>query len=169
MVGRKHDMAGETLTLFLADDAATARVGAALGTSLRPGDSVMLEGGLGAGKSALARAAITALLALDGRAEEIPSPTFSLVQVYDTARGAVWHVDLYRLSTPEEALELGLEAALESEIALVEWPDRLADQGPARRLIAHLDMPKDGEGRILTLTAIGADWTDALDAAREAA
>jgi len=162
-------MTGDSLRLFLADDDATERVGAALGLALRPGDPVMLEGELGAGKSALARAAIRALLALDGRAEEIPSPTFTLVQAYDTARGEVWHVDLYRLSSAEEALELGLDAAFEQAITLVEWPDRLGDLAPPRRLRAHLDLPADGRGRLLTLTPEGGDWTAALDAAKGAA
>jgi len=168
MVERNHDKAEGSLTLFLTDDDATEEVGSALGLALRPGDSVMLEGDLGAGKSALARAAIRAVLAEDGRAEEIPSPTFTLVQVYDTSRGEVWHVDLYRLSSPEEALELGLEAAFGQAISLLEWPDRLGDLAPARRLIAHLDVPTDGVGRVLTLTPIGGDWTGALDAAKGA-
>jgi tRNA threonylcarbamoyladenosine biosynthesis protein TsaE len=169
MVERNHDRTEGSLTLFLADDDATERVGAALGLALRPGDAVMLEGDLGAGKSALARAALRALLAEDGRAEDIPSPTFTLVQAYETARSEVWHVDLYRLSSPEEALELGLDAAFGQAITLVEWPDRLGDLAPARRLNARLDLPKNGEGRVLTLTAIGEDWARALDAVREAA
>ena len=151
-----------SVSYVLADDDATARAGAALGLSLSPGDAVMLEGDLGAGKSALARAAIAALLALDGRAEDIPSPTFTLVQTYDTARGEVWHVDLYRLTSPDEAFELGLDGAFQEAITLVEWPERLGAALPDRRLIARLDvMEKDG-GRRLTLTPVGAGWDAAL-------
>ncbi len=177
MSGRDHVGAKRTeavhspspLSLFLPDDDATERVGAALASALNPGDCILLEGDLGAGKSALARAAIRALLAEDGRAEDIPSPTFTLVQVYGAKRAEVWHVDLYRLSTPEEALELGLDGAFDDAITMVEWPERLSDLTPTRRLIAHLDLPPDGDGRLLTLTAVGSGWTPALIAAKEAA
>lgn len=175
-MGRKHSgaeradgtPAQDGTRLFLPDEDATNRVGAALGLALRAGDAVMLEGDLGAGKSALARAAIRALLAEHGRQEDIPSPTFTLAQVYETARGEVWHVDLYRLSSSDEALELGLDAAFETAITLVEWPDRLGGLTPARRLVARLDLPADGEGRLLTLLPAGEGWAPAIDAARAA-
>ena len=177
MIGRNDSAAGRgdenvlaesAVTIFLSDDDATARVGAALGLALRPGDSVMLQGDLGAGKSALARASIRALLAEAGRMEDIPSPTFTLVQAYETDRGEVWHVDLYRLSSPDEALELGLDAAFEAAITLVEWPDRLGDLAPPRRLLATLDIPEGDVGRMLTLTPVGPDWGVAISAATEA-
>lgn len=177
MIGRSESAAesadgveSETasLSIVLPDDAATDRVGAALGLMLRQGDAVLLEGELGAGKSALARAAIRALLAEAGRAEDIPSPTFTLVQAYETNRGEVWHVDLYRLSTSEEALELGLDAAFDAAITLTEWPDRLGDLAPERRLLAHLDLPEHGDGRLLTLTPFGPNWDRVLDAAARA-
>lgn len=151
---------------MLLDDEATNLAGAALGLALRPGDAVMLEGDLGAGKSAFARAAINALLASDGRAEDIPSPTFTLVQTYETRRGEIWHVDLYRLTSPDEAEELGLGAAFETAITLVEWPDRLGGVLPERRLTVRLDTFADREGRKLTLKAFGRDWDAALDTVR---
>lgn len=141
----------------LEDDAATARIGAALGRALAPGDAVMLEGGLGAGKTALARAAIAARLAAAGRpAEDIPSPTFTLVQIYE-ADAPIWHADLYRLSGEEEAFELGLEEAFETAIAFVEWPERLGALRPARRLELALSAPPGG-GRRLDWRCHGAGW-----------
>lgn len=149
------------LSLHLADDAATARAGAALAGVLSPGDPVMLTGGLGAGKTALARAAIAARLARVGRREDIPSPTFTLVQVYD-ADCEIWHADLYRLSSTEEAVELGLEDAFDAAICFVEWPERLGGLRPARRLEIALTI--EGAGRRLTAEAVGEGWEAALAA-----
>lgn len=148
----------------LADEADTARAGAALGRALRAADVVFLSGGLGAGKTALARAAIAARLEAAGRpAEEIPSPTFTLVQVYE-ADAPLWHADLYRLSGPEEARELGLDAAAEEgAILLVEWPDRLGPLAPARRLEIMLESPEAG-GRLLRWRGVGGGWDHAAEA-----
>ncbi len=148
----------------LADEAETARAGAALGRALRAGDVVFLSGGLGAGKTALARAAIAARLEAAGRpAEEIPSPTFTLVQVYE-ADAPLWHADLYRLSGPEEARELGLDAAAEEgAILLVEWPDRLGALAPARRLEISLESPEAG-GRLLRWRGVGGLWDHVAEA-----
>src|SRR5690554_4285994 len=106
---------------FLADDAATAQFGAELALTLKPGEVVSLEGDLGAGKTALARAIIRALA--DDPALEVPSPTFALIQPYETPRGPVLHADLYRLADAAEADELGLLDEPEA-IVLVEWADR---------------------------------------------
>lgn len=159
-------MPAPDLRRHLADPEATARAGAALAAVLRPGDAVLLSGDIGAGKSALARALITALLALDGRAEEVPSPSFTLVQAYDTARGPVWHVDLHRLSGPEGCAELGLDDAFAEAIVLVEWPDRLGAMTPARRLALALDFagPSEADGRRLDVQATGEGWGPALAA-----
>ncbi|MFN3260501.1 MAG: tRNA (adenosine(37)-N6)-threonylcarbamoyltransferase complex ATPase subunit type 1 TsaE [Pikeienuella sp.] len=148
----------------LADEAETARAGAALGRALRAGDVVFLSGGLGAGKTALARAAIAARLAAAGRpAEEIPSPTFTLVQVYE-ADAPLWHADLYRLSGPEDARELGLDAAAEEgAILLVEWPERLGALAPARRLEIALESPEAG-GRLLLWRGVGGGWDHVAEA-----
>ncbi len=104
----------------------------------------MLSGPVGAGKSHLARALIRARL---GAEVEVPSPSFTLVQTYEAPdRSEIWHADLYRLSNPDEVLELGLEAAFSSALCLVEWPDRLGRATPPG---AHrLDLSHDGEGRI---------------------
>ena len=157
------------LEIDLPDPAATDRAGAALGLALRPGDAVLLEGRLGAGKSAFARAAITALLAEDGRAEEVPSPTYTLAQVYETGRGTVWHADLYRLGSPEEAVELGLSEAFGAAICFVEWSSRLGAERPRGALEARLDFGYETDARRLTLSATDARWHEAAEAAKAAA
>jgi tRNA threonylcarbamoyladenosine biosynthesis protein TsaE len=143
------------LSLDLPEAAATDRVGAALGQAVHAGDVVFLIGDLGAGKTALARGAIAARLAVHDRAEDIPSPTFTLVQTYQ-ADISLWHADLYRLSDEEEVWELGLIDAFHDAACFIEWPDRLGSQTPARRLEATLSMA--GEGRRLTIVAFGAGW-----------
>jgi len=139
----------------LADEAATRRLGAAIAAALRPGEAVCLSGPLGAGKSTLARALVRALTTPD---EDVPSPTFTLVQFYEGARLKVAHFDLYRLSNPDEAYEIGLDEALEDGAAVIEWPERLAGRLPPDRLdvgIAFGDGLGD-EGRRATLTPHGA-------------
>ena len=137
---------------FLADEAATIASAQALAGELKTGDLVALEGDLGAGKSTFARALIRALPLRDGSLspdEEVPSPTYTLCQTYDRALGQVAHFDLYRLSEPEEALELGFEEALSEGLALVEWPQRLGHLLPGRRL--HLNLEMQGQGRHLAI------------------
>lgn len=146
MPGRGGKTAGMTtaphdLTIILPDEDATSALGVRLADLLRAGDTVLLEGPIGAGKSHLARALIRARL---GRMEDVPSPTFTLVQTYD-ANPDIWHADLYRLSHPDEVLELGLDDAFLSAICLVEWPDRLGPYTPENALRLHLDPA--GEGR----------------------
>ena len=118
----------------LPDETATMRLAAAVAAAARPGDLITLDGPLGAGKTAFARGFLRAL----GVVEEVPSPTFTLVQTYESAAGPVWHCDLYRLSRPEEADELGIEEALDEAIVLVEWPSRLGAPPPAPRLEVRL-------------------------------
>lgn len=137
-------------TWSLPDAEATTALGVWLAARLQPGDCLLLEGPIGSGKTHLARALIQALLAAEGRFEDVPSPTFTLVQVYDTARSEIWHADLYRLSHPQEVIELGLDEAFETAICLIEWPDRLGPLTPPGAL--HLRYEAEGEGRRLTLT-----------------
>jgi tRNA threonylcarbamoyladenosine biosynthesis protein TsaE len=139
------------LQLALPDPAATARLGAALAATLRPGDALCLEGPLGAGKSELARGLIRALTSPE---EEVPSPTFTLVQLYETPGLPLAHFDLYRLERPEEADELGLDEALVSGAALIEWPRRLGpDAWPANRL--DIEISLSGSGRLAVLIPHG--------------
>ncbi len=143
-------------TVPLEDLAATEAFGRRIAAELRPGDLVTLSGGLGAGKTALARAIVRAL---SGDPElEVPSPTFTLMQVYDAPKGAVVHADFYRLSGAQELYELGWDETTDAGIAIVEWPER-AEEGlkPARLDIA-LDLASSGSRheRIARLTATGA-------------
>lgn len=125
-----------------------------LAAGLRTGDVVCLRGVLGAGKSVFARALIRAACGVP--AMPVPSPTFTLVQIYDAPGGAVWHFDLYRIADPEEIDELGWEDALAEGIALVEWPERLDGRLPPDRLeIAILPDPGVPERRTLVFTPYG--------------
>lgn len=126
----------------LPDPEATEALGRKLAGLARPGDAILLEGPIGAGKSCLARAFIRARL---GDQEEVPSPTFTLVQVYDDRGTEIWHADLYRLTHPDEVRELGLDQAFETSICLVEWPDRLGRHLPPGALTIRLNAM--GEGR----------------------
>jgi tRNA threonylcarbamoyl adenosine modification protein YjeE len=128
-----------SLELTLADAAQTAALGARIAASLAPGDAVALEGDLGAGKTTLARAILAAL----GLAEDVPSPTFTLVQRYETARLAVSHFDLYRVEDESEMEELGLDEALSDGAALIEWPERAGSWLPADAL--HVQLAIAGE------------------------
>lgn len=145
---------------------ATARLAIALGDGLRAGDILCLSGDLGAGKTHFARALIQHLQAADGRSEDVPSPTFTLVQTYEAAGQEIWHADLYRLSDPQEVDELGLTDAFDTAICLVEWPDRLGDEMPARALWLTLRMvPGQDDARHLTLSSARPDlWIDRLAA-----
>lgn len=125
----------------LPDEAATAAFGAALGGQLAPGDVVGLSGPLGAGKTTLARAAISALTGL----AEAPSPTFGLVETYESPRFTLWHFDLYRLEKAEEVWELGLEEAMDGGVLVIEWPERIMPLLPASMLLIRLT--PEGSGR----------------------
>jgi tRNA threonylcarbamoyladenosine biosynthesis protein TsaE len=135
----------------LPDQDATARLGAAVAAALKPGEAVCLTGPLGAGKSTLARGLVRALTRPD---EDVPSPTFTLVQFYDGLHWPLAHFDLYRLERPEEAFELGLDEALEDGAAVIEWPERLGGRLPGDRL--DIDIAMNGDGRTARLAAHGA-------------
>lgn len=141
----------------LTSEAATAALAEQIAPLLQAGDTLLLEGEIGAGKTAFARALIRARL---GRMEDVPSPTFTLVQTYEDPQGDLWHCDLYRLTHPDEALELGLEEAFETAICLIEWPDRLGDVAPAAAL--HLAFAAGADAHHLTISGSGY-WAARLD------
>jgi tRNA threonylcarbamoyladenosine biosynthesis protein TsaE len=136
----------------LPDADATEALARAIAPRLGPGDTILLQGQLGAGKSHFARALIRARMGPDGDSAEIPSPTYTLVQTYDVPEGEIWHADLYRLGDPQELIELGLEAAMEDAICLIEWPDRFAPDWPDAALCLRFD-PVAPDGRRVTLIA----------------
>lgn len=146
------------IELYLPGPDATKALGARLAPRLKVGDMICLHGGLGAGKTTLTRGLVSALV---GQPTEVPSPTYTLIQTYETPRGDVWHYDLYRLEDEAHALEeLGWDEAA-SAIALVEWPCRAGAQLPPFRLDIHLDTDPSG-GRRAALEPKGEDWQERL-------
>jgi tRNA threonylcarbamoyladenosine biosynthesis protein TsaE len=158
----------ETTSFELPDEAATARLARSLAALARKGDVIALVGELGSGKTAFARAFINALPrpeAAPERAqerarepvgpEEVPSPTFTLLQTYERAPAPVWHFDLYRLARPDEVYELGFEEALGEGILVIEWPERLGPLLPAERLELRFDFARRPEARRVSLTGTG--------------
>lgn len=158
-------------TRILHSQAETESLAASLAPVLRPGDTVLLSGPVGAGKSALARAAIRARQAAAGlRPEEVPSPSYTLVQSYEAGDAEIWHADLYRLADPDELVELGLDDAFSRAIVFLEWPERLGEAAPRRALYLDLQPDPDAEdARRLTIRATGDDWEAALAALGPAA
>lgn len=147
-----------TWDLTLNDGGETAALARALAPGLRAGDVLALLGDLGAGKSHFARSLIAARLAALGRAEDIPSPSYTLVQTYDLDTVEIWHADLYRLDGADEIAELGLEEAFGTAICLVEWADRLGPALPARRLTLALAFAPEPDVRWARLAASGSGW-----------
>ncbi len=150
-------------TLTLADPAATERLAGAIAPHLVAGDLLGLTGGLGAGKSFFARALIGTRLAMVGRAEDVPSPSYTLVQTYEVGEPdrplEIWHADLYRLDSAGEIAELGLADAFSSAICIVEWAERIAAALPERRLMLALDFdPAAEDARRATLAPQGPGW-----------
>ncbi len=140
----------------LADLTATERLAGELAALAAAGDVFALWGDLGVGKTAFARAFIRQLGRAQGKPiDEVPSPTFTLVQIYDELEPAVWHVDLYRLEGRAETVELGLEEAFEDAVTLIEWPDRLDGALPPDRLDLELRMADDPAARIAVLKIHG--------------
>jgi len=145
------------MKIVLPDAEATTRLGQEIAPLLAPGDSVLLYGPLGMGKSTLARGLIRALTTPD---EDVPSPTFTLVQFYESDP-PVAHFDLYRLTRPEEAFEIGLDEALDDGCAIIEWPERLGDDpgrflGPDQLIVTLVENgASDFGGRVATVSGAG--------------
>lgn len=142
----------------LADEAATVALARRIATVTRAGDVIALSGELGVGKTRFARAFVEAMT---GDEEEVPSPTFTLVQTYESPAGTIWHFDLYRLSRPDEVYELGIEDALADGISVIEWPERLQGLLPDQRLDVALSFAAAPNARAARLTGRGA-WSSRL-------
>lgn len=147
---------------MILDEAQLIGFGWRLAPFLAPGDLLAFHGDLGAGKSTLARAILQGL----GTREDVPSPTFTMVQTYDFAY-PVWHVDLYRLESPEDVLELGLEEAYNTALCLIEWPERLGSSLPGHALHIYLSPAKGGAARTLVVEAAAKTRPALLDAAHQ--
>ena len=129
------------MEFFLSDESRTRELGAELGKLLLPGDVVALYGQLGAGKTTLVRGLVQHLC---GTETEVPSPTYTLVQSYETTKFVIWHFDLYRIESPRELDELGWEDTADA-VVLVEWPERAGDKLPLSCLDVNLsNLPKEG-------------------------
>lgn len=134
------------LSCALPDEAATLALGAKLAPRLRVGDVIFLDGELGAGKTTLSRGLIQALCGV----QEVPSPTYTLLQTYAAPDFEIWHYDLYRIKSPSEIWALGIEDALYDGVSLIEWPERLGDLAPDGVINIHIGF--EGEGRIAAMT-----------------
>lgn len=150
-----------TISIPLLTAERATEIAARVAGCLKAGDCLLLSGPVGAGKTHFARSIIQTML---GRAEDVPSPTFTLVQTYETSSGEVWHADLYRLSHIDELAELGLEDAFDTAITLIEWPDRLGSARPARCLELDFSIPDlETDLRILNISVNGNwDWIEAF-------
>ena len=152
-------MTQRQLSIPLINAAQTTELAAALAPFLAAGDTILLEGSVGAGKTHFARSLIKAILPAP---EDVPSPTFTLVQTYDTDRGSVWHADLYRISSVYEIEELGLLDAIQTAICLIEWPDRLAEFTPKDALTITLTDGETDDARVLNATWQNPAWNAKL-------
>ncbi|WP_458324086.1 tRNA (adenosine(37)-N6)-threonylcarbamoyltransferase complex ATPase subunit type 1 TsaE [Roseobacter sp. A03A-229] len=155
-------MGGGSISLIMDSSEATAEFAAALGPQLAPGDTILLNGSVGAGKTHLARHLIQSILL---EPEDIPSPTFTIVQIYETCRGPLWHADLYRIATDAEVEELGLLDAFETAICLVEWPEHLGPLRPDTALNIWLDAGPTDDSRVLKASWHAPHWQRKIEAA----
>lgn len=150
--------------IALASLSATEEFAAQIAALVRPGDVIALEGPLGAGKTAFARGFIAALARAEAKApEEVPSPTFTLVQSYEFARFTVHHFDLYRIADAREAHELGIEDARADGVVLIEWPEKLGPDLPPDRLHITLAPGPEPDVRMAHVEACGSwqgRWRD---------
>lgn len=150
-------MPDHTVTTQLSSPEATCAFARTMAPLLHAGDVLLLSGGVGAGKTHFARCLIQALLPTP---EDVPSPTYTLVQTYPGTSAEIWHADLYRLNDSFEVIELGLAEAFTDAICLIEWPDRLADLAPDSALCLAFESGQGDDQRLLRLTWSDAIWTE---------
>lgn len=158
------EVARAPIMVELADESATAALAAKLAAAARPGDVIALKGVLGSGKTTFARAFINARAA---KLEDVPSPTFTLVQAYafDDRGGAVpvYHFDLFRIKDAAETRELGLDDAFADGISLIEWPEKLNGWLPDDHVEITLDQGPTPDSRRARLVGFGS-WRQRLAA-----
>lgn len=152
-------MSEQTQPLILASPDATCALARALAPRLARGDVLLLSGGVGAGKTHFARCLIQALLP---EPEDVPSPTYTLVQTYPGRAADIWHADLYRLHDAHDLIELGLTDAFSDAICLVEWPERLGDLIPPDALFLTFELGAGDDERHLRITWSDARWAPRL-------
>lgn len=143
-------MAGQTRTFHPLAEDDLIRLAQSIAEIVEPGDVFCLQGPVGAGKTTFARALIKTILVED---EDVPSPTFTLVQTYETRRGPLWHADLYRLGSSMELEELGLTEAFETAICLIEWPEIMETQTPDNAHLLKFEPVEEGSARRLDITS----------------
>jgi len=160
-MGREH-----SIQINLRSPAATTGLAATIAPLLRAGDTILLSGETGAGKTHFARAVIQARQASDGAFEDVPSPTYTLVQTYFAENCEIWHADLYRLSNHDDIAELGLNDAFDDAICLIEWPDRLGSLCPADALLVHFSLSDKAGFRAAEISWNTRRWSDIMDVIR---
>ncbi|MGO4914629.1 tRNA (adenosine(37)-N6)-threonylcarbamoyltransferase complex ATPase subunit type 1 TsaE [Pseudogemmobacter sp. W21_MBD1_M6] len=153
-------MTQQLFDITFSSEAETTDFARRLAGRVGAGDVILLEGSIGAGKTHFARSLIKAKLS---EPEDIPSPTFTLVQVYNEGDLDIWHSDLYRLTHPDEAVELGLTDAFETALCLVEWPDRLGDLLPADALVLSFSQGSTDESRRVIARSESPQWRARLE------
>lgn len=144
----------------IVNQAGTKSLARTLAASAKPRDVILLYGDLGMGKTVFSRAFVQSLTSPD---EDVPSPTFTLVQLYDTDKGTIWHFDLYRLKQPDEVYELGFEEALSDGISLIEWPERAERLYPRNRLEIRITAGDTPDERRIALIPHGDGWNKRLE------
>ncbi|MCC0063489.1 MAG: tRNA (adenosine(37)-N6)-threonylcarbamoyltransferase complex ATPase subunit type 1 TsaE [Defluviimonas sp.] len=155
-------VAASPLILRLRSADETADLARRIAPRLGRGDILLLEGPIGAGKSHFARALIQFWLAAEGRHEDVPSPSFTLVQVYELRDCEIWHADLYRLQGAAQVFETGLNEAFDTAICLVEWPDRLGADRPDRALTISFAPGAADDERAVAIAAADQRWAALL-------
>ena len=154
-----HNDTEAEMTFDLADEVATEALAGRIAGMAKPGDVFTLIGNLGTGKTVFARAFIRARCNAD---EEVPSPTFTLLQTYEAKETIIYHFDLYRIEKPNDAIELGIEEAFADGLTLIEWGERLGSLLPTNRLDVNLFPGKSDNSRRAKLMGFG-DWQARLD------
>lgn len=152
-----------TKALIFSSPEQTGDFASAIAPILEQGDTLLLEGSIGTGKTHFARSLIQTRLSSVGIGEDVPSPTFTLVQTYDDTISEIWHADLYRLSDPQEITELGLEEAFSQAICLVEWPENMGDVRPQNALTIRFEAGVAEETRILTFSGNADRWSSVVE------